>query len=93
MFGLKLGPAGVVVQVFQVRNGRVVERVELGSEQTIGGSRDGEVLEAALQQFYELRSAPPDVHVPSEPDDRDALENWLSGTRRLSRARPRPATG
>src|SRR5207247_7796760 len=28
-FGLKLGPAGAVVQVFQVRHGRVAERVEL----------------------------------------------------------------
>ena len=26
VFGVKLGPAGVVVQVFQVRSGRVVER-------------------------------------------------------------------
>ncbi len=32
VFGLKLGPAGVVVQVFQVRGGRVVERVELGTD-------------------------------------------------------------
>src|SRR5712675_2165991 len=28
VFGLKLGPAGVALQVFQVRSGRVVERVE-----------------------------------------------------------------
>ena len=28
-FGLKLGPAGAVVQVFQMRRGRVVERTEL----------------------------------------------------------------
>ena len=28
-FGVKLGPAGAVVQIFQVRGGRVVERVEL----------------------------------------------------------------
>src|ERR687896_191057 len=28
-FGLKLGPAGAVVQVFQMRRGKVVERVEL----------------------------------------------------------------
>src|SRR5439155_309152 len=27
VFGVKIGPAGVAVQVFQVRNGRVVERV------------------------------------------------------------------
>jgi excinuclease ABC subunit C len=78
VFGLKLGPAGVVVQVFQVRSGRVVERVELGAEAAIGGAREGEVLEAAIQQFYELRGAPPEVHVPAEPDDRAALEAWLS---------------
>jgi excinuclease ABC subunit C len=30
-FGLKVGPAGAVVQVFQVRGGKVVERVELSS--------------------------------------------------------------
>ena len=28
-FGLKVGPAGAVVQVFQMRRGRVVERIEL----------------------------------------------------------------
>jgi excinuclease ABC subunit C len=78
VFGLKLGPAGVVIQVFQVRRGRVVERIELGSETSILGSTDGEVLEAALQQFYELRMAPPEVHVPAEPDEREALESWLS---------------
>ena len=75
---LKLGPAGVAIQVFQVRSGRVVERVELGTEDAIVGSRDGEVLEAAIQQFYELRGAPPEIHVPAEPDERDALETWLS---------------
>jgi len=78
VFGLKLGPAGVVIQVFQVRHGRVVERIELGSDASIVGSTDGEVLEAALQQFYELRMAPPEVHVPAEPDEREALESWLS---------------
>jgi excinuclease ABC subunit C len=78
VFGLKLGPAGVVLQVFQVRNGRVVERLELGSDGSIVGSTEGEVLEAALQQFYELRIAPPEIHVPSEPDELEALETWLS---------------
>jgi len=80
VFGLKIGPAGVVVQVFEVRNGRVVERVELGTgtDDAIGGTREGEVLAAALQQFYEMRGAPPEIHVPAEPDERDALEAWLS---------------
>src|SRR3954452_24540130 len=78
VFGLKLGPAGVAVQVFQVRSGRVVERVELGTEEAIVGSSEGEVLEAAIQQFYELRGAPAEIYVPAEPADRDALETWLS---------------
>src|SRR6267142_1426329 len=78
VFGLKLGPAGVAMQVFQVRSGRVVERVELGTEEAIVGSSEGEVLEAAIQQFYELRGAPPEVHVPAEPDEREALEVWLT---------------
>src|SRR5580765_7651406 len=81
VFGVKVGPAGVAVHIFQVRNGRVVERVELGSEEAIVGSGEGPVggvLEAAIQQFYELRGAPPEVHVPAEPDEREALESWLS---------------
>src|SRR5262249_22570114 len=28
-------------------------------------------------QFYEIRGAPPEVHVPAEPDEREALESWL----------------
>jgi excinuclease ABC subunit C len=34
----------------------------------------------ALQQFYEDREAPPEVHLPVAvaEDDRDALESWLS---------------
>src|SRR5467141_2312192 len=78
VFGLKLGPAGVAIQIFQVRRGRVVERVELGTEDAIVGSREGDVLEAAIQQFYELRGAPPEIHVPAEPDEREALEVWLT---------------
>jgi excinuclease ABC subunit C len=82
VFGLKRGPAGVVLQVFQVRSGRVVERIDLGTavdaKEAIAGSSDAEVLEAGLQQFYELRVAPPEIHVPSEPSDREVLEIWLA---------------
>src|SRR5262249_30759836 len=79
VFGMKLGPAGVALQVFQVRSGRVVERIELGTEDAIVGSREGEVLAAAIQQFYEIRGAPPEIHVTAEPDEREALEAWLTG--------------
>src|SRR5882762_6514097 len=79
VFGVKVGPAGAVVQVFQVRSGRVVERLELGTADAIVGSRGGEVIGADIQQFYEPRGAPAEIHVPAEPDEREALEKWLSG--------------
>ena len=52
---------------------------------------DGEVLEAAIQQFYELRGAPPEIHVPAEPDEREALETWLSERAGAARADRRAA--
>jgi excinuclease ABC subunit C len=78
VFGMKRGPEGALVQVFQVRRGRVVERLELGTDAPIAGGSDAAVIEAAVQQFYEIRGAPSDVHVPTEPDNREALEAWLS---------------
>ena len=92
-FGIKAGPPGAVVQVFQVRGGRVVERVELATENTdvalpesASGGRlppvvsESDILQAALQQFYADRIAPPEVHMPvafSETDT-EMLEGWLS---------------
>jgi len=78
VFGMKTGPAGAAVQVFQVRGGRVVERIDLGTEAAVVGRDEGEVLAAAIQQFYELRPAPSDIHLPLEPEEREALETWLS---------------
>src|SRR5262249_6478009 len=67
-----------VVQVFQVRSGRVVERGELDAGAPIAGDSERDVLEAAIEQFYELRMAPPDVHVPFAPAEQEALESWLT---------------
>jgi excinuclease ABC subunit C len=95
-FGVKLGPSGGVVQVFQVRKGRVVDRVELvtgtpsaeSSAPALGASAadiafapeaaEAEVLEAALQQFYQVQEPPPEVHVPIALEDAEVLETWLS---------------
>ena len=99
-FGLKVGPAGASVQVFEVRHGRVVERIALVTD---GGerlrpergaespsveestnapllSREQDVLQAALQQFYEDRVPPPEIHLPLDLGEADAavLEEWLS---------------
>jgi excinuclease ABC subunit C len=91
-FGVKAGPAGAVVHVFQVRRGRVVDRIELlADEREAPGSPVREpaaspdadvrgVVATALQQFYADRPAPGEVHLPVDldDDDRDAIEQWLS---------------
>ncbi|MEE2636929.1 MAG: excinuclease ABC subunit UvrC [Acidobacteriota bacterium] len=78
-FGVKVGSAGAVVQVFQMRGGRVIERVELASDRPGGdGVIEQETVQAAVQQFYEARVAPPEVHIPVALDDAEALEGWLS---------------
>jgi excinuclease ABC subunit C len=79
-FGLKAGAAGAVVQIFQMRRGRVVDRTELVSEaDELHRATDGEIVTAALQDFYALREPPVDIHIPVDlgAEDRDALEAWL----------------
>src|SRR5688500_11972145 len=79
-FGIKVGASGAVVQIFQMRNGKVIEKVELIYEGTSGDTEAPEILSAAIQQFYAEREAPPEIHV-SEPlpaTDAEALEGWLS---------------
>jgi excinuclease ABC subunit C len=90
--GIKVGASGAVVQIFQMRNGKVIEKIELvyesstgsagstGSTGSVHGSEGSEVLAAAIQQFYEEREAPPEIHVsePLNDTDAEALEGWLS---------------
>jgi excinuclease ABC subunit C len=76
-FGVKLGPAGAVLFVFQMRGGRVIERVELITEGDPGGD-ERDVVQAAVQQFYGDRDVPPEVHLPVEIEEGDAIEAWLS---------------
>ena len=81
-FGLKAGPSGGVVQVFQIRHGRIADRVELVTDRTdaAGNLDDRTLLCIALQQFYADRVAPPEVHTPVElpADEAEAIESWLS---------------
>lgn len=76
-FGLHMGPAGAVVHVFVMRSGRVLERVELAANEGISGSA-AEILQASVEQFYEDRPAPTEVHMSSDPEDAELLEAWLS---------------
>ena len=89
-FGVRLGARGSAVVVFQMRGGRVVDRVELWSEgaamtaaaadgsRPTPSSRESEVVAAALSQFYAVHVPPPEVHVPEPLEDTAAIEEWLS---------------
>jgi excinuclease ABC subunit C len=82
-FGIKVGPAGAVAQVFQVRGGKVIERIELATEsrkQTAEGTNEAEVLQAAIEQFYTDHPAPPEIHIPVavSPAETEIIEAWLT---------------
>jgi excinuclease ABC subunit C len=76
-FGLHMGPAGAVVHVFVMREGKVLERIELAANEGISGSA-AEIVQASVEQFYEGRPAPSEVHLSSAPEDAELLEAWLS---------------
>jgi excinuclease ABC subunit C len=78
VFGLKMGPSGSAIQVFAMRGGRVIERIELVTDPGGIAVRDADVLQAALQQFYELRVPPAEIDLPLEIEDCEAMEEWLS---------------
>src|SRR5215208_875104 len=77
VFGLKVGPSGSAIQVFAMRGGRVVERLELVTDPGVT-VRDAEVLQATLQQFYEMRVPPAEIDLPGDIEDCEAMEEWLS---------------
>jgi excinuclease ABC subunit C len=78
VFGVKVGPSGSAIQVFAMRGGRVIERLELVTDPGGIAVRDADVLQATLQQFYERRVPPAEIDVPIEIDDCEAMEEWLS---------------
>jgi excinuclease ABC subunit C len=77
--GVKTGPTGSIIQVFQMRGGRVIERVELVADSETGQTEpEADVLEAAIPQFYADREVPPEVHVAWPLVTAPVLEAWLS---------------
>lgn len=77
--GQRLGPHGAVVQVFQVRGGRVVDRVELASlADQVRDVAAADLLEAALLHHYAEQVPPPEVLLPLAIDDLEGMSAWLS---------------
>lgn len=79
VFAAKVGPAGAIVQVFIVRGGKVVDRVELVAPARQEGQDDAaDVIEAAVGQFYEDHEPPNEVHLERTIDAAEVLEDYLS---------------
>jgi excinuclease ABC subunit C len=77
--GVKLGTGGAVVQAFQVRSGRVVDRVEMVTNaDQARDARLEDLLERAVTHFYADHAPPPEVLVPIALPDMDLLAEWLS---------------
>jgi len=67
------------LQVFSVRDGRVVARDAYLLDRVAEPER---VLASAVQQYYAGgRYVPRELLLPGEPPDRELLEQWLSGRR------------
>ena len=78
VFGVKVGASGAVVQIFLVRGGRVIERIEFVWAAAESGETESDVIEAAIQQFYTDQEPPPEIHVPVAPNEQQLLEDWLT---------------
>ncbi|MGC8759602.1 MAG: excinuclease ABC subunit UvrC [Bryobacteraceae bacterium] len=80
-FALHAEPPHVAVNIFHVRNGRVVDRRELFWEDVYEYDEQ-EFLPALLMQIYgEGQPVPAQIHLPVELEDREILEELLAETR------------
>lgn len=78
--GLAMDDSGVCVQVFFIRNGKILGRDSFFLDQEIG-EPDGEVLGDFLKQYYHENHRPPrEILVSAElaDSDRTLLGQWLS---------------
>lgn len=63
-FGLKLGTAGVTVQAFQMRGGRVIDRIDLSGDATSGAASEAEIIEGGRAAVLRGAARTAHIHVP-----------------------------
>jgi excinuclease ABC subunit C len=81
IYGYYAEPPQVAVNLFHLRNGRIVDRREFFWED-LQQVEPGEFFTTLLMQIYsEAQPIPAIIHVPIEFDDRDLLEELLSEKR------------
>jgi excinuclease ABC subunit C len=78
LFGVHSEGARAALQVFCVRDGKVVAREGFLLDHM---AEPELLLSSSLQQYYASRYVPREVLVPVELADRDLLETWLSARR------------
>jgi len=93
VIGLAVSPERAAVQVFPLRDGRMIDRYSFHLENA-AGEELGEVLEQFCLEYYgSAPSVPPQILVPADAGDTTALAAFLS-ERRGSRVEVRaPARG
>ena len=81
IFAYHAEPPLAAVNLFHLRNGRIVDRREFFWED-LADFDPAEFLSALVKQVYLNQGYIPDhIHVPAEFEDRDVLEEWLSEKR------------
>ena len=90
VIGIAIEDERAAVQLFPLRDGRMVDRYGFHLE-NVGGHGVGDVLEAFVLEYYgSSPSIPPQLIVPRQAGDTSALQEFLS-ERRGSRVEVRPA--
>ncbi len=78
LFGYYQEGRQLALEVFSMRGGRIVGRREFYWEDLISFD-PGEFFSEALHQYYLLdRFTPKEIYIPTDIDDADVLESWLS---------------
>ena len=83
VFGFYQEEEQAAIQMFHIREGRVVDRREFFWEDLAPNTQTGEILSSFLKQYYFNSAFTPDaIYIPEDFEDRQALEEFLSQRRR-----------
>ncbi len=94
VIALSEDPLEVAVQIFYVRGGRIRGERGFIADKADGTATTGDLVVRFIQQTYAGDSGdaiPREILVPTEPEDADALTEWLVGAPRLAGGDPGPA--
>jgi excinuclease ABC subunit C len=80
-FAVHAEPPHVAVNIFHVRNGRVVDRRELFWEDVYEYDEQDFLSTLLMQIYSEGQPVPAQIHLPVELEDREVLEELLEETR------------